>query len=456
MTERPALLKLLGVVHQLRSTSSSKKKELILLETLNHDYKSSIHQLLLATYDPNKMYYMTSSTALSNRSLCDVDAANHYTLLHLLDMFTKRKISGSSQIALWNGYVSRYDGNAYKYKKELGPLVRSILDKDLGCGIGVVTINKAIRRTQQYKNRVISLIPEFNVALGVPWKEGIQIDFENERWYASRKMNGVRCLVDISGGVVGEPTSRQGKEFTTLGMVKKDLLCCSEEFDGYIVDGEVALANSDGHDDFPGIMKQIRRKYHTIENPKLHVFDLIDLKSFRDGFGGARFSKRIVNYRALCKKAGVSIVPVNQVWIRSTEQFRELCDKVKRLGWEGLVLRKSTPYLGKRSNDLIKVKTMQEIEARVVSTKHGKFSTVMDGRVTKLTGMLSASIIYKGNRVNVGSGWSRQERLRYYKFPKKLIGNVITVQFFEETKTKKGSSLQFPVVKCVHGKEREI
>ena len=38
-----------------------------------------------------------------------------------------------------------------------------------------------------------------------------------------------------------------------------------------------------------------------------------------------------------------------------------------------------------------------------------------------------------------------------------IVGKIITVQYFEETKNDKGGiSLRFPTVKVVHGKERTV
>ena len=59
-------------------------------------------------------------------------------------------------------------------------------------------------------------------------------------------------------------------------------------------------------------------------------------------------------------------------------------------------------------------------------------------------------IEHKGNIVSVGSGFSLEERSRYYENPKLIIGKEITVQYFEKSKDKQGiESLRFPVVKHV-------
>jgi DNA ligase-1 len=70
--------------------------------------------------------------------------------------------------------------------------------------------------------------------------------------------------------------------------------------------------------------------------------------------------------------------------------------------------------------------------------------------------MLSAVIIeHKGNRVQVGSGFSMSERREYFKNPEKIVGKVITVQYFEETVDQSGNnSLRFPVFKALHGVTR--
>ena len=45
----------------------------------------------------------------------------------------------------------------------------------------------------------------------------------------------------------------------------------------YIFDGEICMVDENNKEDFQGIIKQIRRKDHTIENPKFLVFDCLQL-----------------------------------------------------------------------------------------------------------------------------------------------------------------------------------
>jgi DNA ligase-1 len=59
--------------------------------------------------------------------------------------------------------------------------------------------------------------------------------------------------------------------------------------------------------------------------------------------------------------------------------------------------------------------------------------------------------------VSVGSGFTLDERYEFYKDPKKSIGKVILVSYFEETSNDKGTiSLRFPTFKYLYGNKREV
>ena len=72
--------------------------------------------------------------------------------------------------------------------------------------------------------------------------------------------------------------------------------------------------------------------------------------------------------------------------------------------------------------------------------------------------MLSNVIVeHKGNEVGVGSGFSIEERIEFHNDPSKIIGKVLTIQYFEESKNKQGEySLRFPTIKVIHGNERQV
>jgi DNA ligase-1 len=65
-------------------------------------------------------------------------------------------------------------------------------------------------------------------------------------------------------------------------------------------------------------------------------------------------------------------------------------------------------------------------------------------------------ILHKGYIVRVGSGFSIEQRKEFYQDPNKILGKIIEVQYFEETKNQDGGlSLRFPTFKYLYGDSRD-
>ena len=63
---------------------------------------------------------------------------------------------------------------------------------------------------------------------------------------------------------------------------------------------------------------------------------------------------------------------------------------------------------------------------------------------------------FKGNEVRVGSGFSDEQRIEFWKNPDLIVGRVIEVKYKEVTKNKNGTeSLQFPVFMQIREEGKE-
>ena len=123
--------------------------------------------------------------------------------------------------------------------------------------------------------------------------------------------------------------------------------------------------------------------------------------------------------------------------------------------WEGLMLRKNCGYEGKRTKNLVKVKKFHDAEYEVLGWDNDTHEVVRDGKSESMTMLAQVWIEHKGHIVKVGSGFTQEQRLEY--MDGSILGKVITVQYFEETKNDKGGiSLRFPTVKVIHGDKREM
>ena len=422
------MTELQNFIDDMRATSSSTDKIAIIARS-----SAFIHKVLEYTYNPFKQYYTTSKTCKKNSDKCYYDDGDLYPF-ELLDSLSDRKFTGHEAITLVNGWVAN---TAY------GELLYRIIDKNLDIRAGDKVINKAVP----------GLIPTFSVALAQEYKG--KCDW-NDSWYASRKLDGVRCLAVVNTEGNCTLYSRMGKELTTLNKVKEAIEATN--IINTVFDGEICLVDEDGNEDFQGVMKQLRRKDHQIENPVFMIFDMIHKPDFDKQKGDLVLSERLRTLRGWFNGRNIidsTLRYCQQYEITDDEHFETWSKISSDNKWEGFMIRKDVGYEGKRSKNLQKVKKFYDAEYKVIDFDVDNHEVVRDGKSETLKMLSQVWIEHKGHRVKVGSGWTQEQRLQY--MDGSIVGKIITVQYFEETHNDKGGiSLRFPTVKIVHGDKREI
>lgn len=290
------------------------------------------------------------------------------SLIDLFDLLARRALVGNQAKSacltfLLNEGIVSHDGIEHP---ELLDVFLRLLDRNLTAGFGVTTL-KAVRwdeaQTQSLRagegskptktkaksapavNKVKAMSPSrianldsFSCPLGKAVDPPFSELFHGKvpRWFASRKLDGVRCLtfVDILVPHQGDPEvkdihfmSRSGNEFTSLdklehqlrklgkwpglaALLARDPSIVSEEVDGEIkrivLDGEVCVMrpmredersirqeHDDGsvaadslwvHDglteDFAATVSQVKRKNTTVQHPAYFLFDAISWAEF--------------------------------------------------------------------------------------------------------------------------------------------------------------------------------
>ena len=415
-------------IDEMRSTSSATDKIAIITRS-----SAFIHKVLEATYNPYKQYHVTSKTCKKNSDKCYYDGGDLYPF-ELLDSLSARRFTGHEAITLVNGWVEN---------NEYGELLYKIIDKDLDIRVGASTINKAAP----------GLIPTFKVALAQEYKG--KCDW-NDSWYASRKLDGVRCLAVTDTEGKCTLYSRMGKEFTTLNKIKYAIEATGVI--NYVFDGEICLLDEDGNEDFQGVMKELRRKDHQIKNPTFMIFDMIHKTEFDKGKSTDILSERLHTLRTWLGpryKTKGTLRYLDQSVVTNETHFNNWNQMASDNNWEGFMLRKDTEYEGKRSKNLLKVKSFHDAEYEVLGFDVDQHEVVRDGKSVSMTMLSQVWIEHKGYLVKVGSGFTQEQRLEY--MDGSIVGKVITVQYFEETNNQEGGiSLRFPTVKVIHGDKREV
>jgi len=424
-------------VDQSNATNSNSDK-LQVIKDFSSD--AEVMQALRYTYTPYKQYYVTSKNCKKRSDLC-ATTPSYDNLFSLLDALNSRIVTGHQAISEVNAFV--------KENQEYEELIFNVIDRNIKTRSTTSMINKIVP----------GLIPTFDVALADTYKDSTKkkVNFKEDSWYVSRKLDGVRCIAYIDE--TGEPKffSRAGKEFDTLGKVAEQLK--KHNLRKVVLDGEICMVDENGNEDFQGIIKEIKRKDHTIQTPKFLVFDILHLDEFDNATSDRIFSERMDELELFFDTYDFEgfISQVDQFYIDSEEDLQDHMDTAVHFGWEGLMLRKDAPYQGKRSSDIMKVKKFFDAEYEVIETENAVNRVIVEGREVEEEMLRNVVILHKGNRVQVGSGFSQEQKRYYYQHPEEIIGKTINVQYFEETTDQNGDhSLRFPVIKAVYENGRQF
>jgi DNA ligase-1 len=421
-------------VTESNQTNSNTDKLNILKKYADNE---SVCSALNYTYNTFKQYGVTSENCKKNSKLISY---GYTDLAKLLDDLNDRFITGHTAIGCVNGFVEA--NKAYE------ELIFNIIDRNLKTRSTTSMINKVIP----------GLIPTFDVALANSFDEKMakKVNFDVDNWYVSRKLDGCRCICIIDEN--GEPKyfSRAGNEFMTLKNLDAEII--SLGLKNMVIDGEICMMDENGNENFQGIIKEIKRKDHTIENPFFYMFDLLTMEEFVNKEGTTTFSIRDVQLEnLLSEKEFKNIGYLEQKLLIDERMLTHYIGLAKENGWEGLMLRKDSPYQGKRSNDVLKVKQFYDAEYIVVDIENAVNRVIVEGKEVEELMMRNVVIEHKGSRVQVGSGFSHEQKRYYFEHPEEILGKQITVQYFEETHNQNGGiSLRFPTVKAIYETKRNF
>ena len=430
------LNKLLYCVQQLNANNSSTYKIKKFKELYDAGYINK--ELWNLIYDKDVLFHITSDKIDKNLNVCRSNKDYKGDIIELLkDLYVQ--YSGNTALAIACGFVN----NNAEYKQ----LIYDVIDKDLHIGMTAKSINKAVP----------GFFPEFNVALASP-NNGTMPD---ENWVIERKLDGTRCLCLIDSNGKVKFYSRKGKEFHTLDVLKnelEDFVALHPEYKNKVLDGEMCIIDDNGNEDFQGIMKEITRKDHTINNPSYCVFDLLNLEDFNKGCSTETYKPRLNKLKTFVETIKSSHIKLIEYAYYTPEVFATWQKKVLDNGWEGLIARKDVPYEGKRSRNLLKYKNFSDAEYVVKDVVlDGNATILVGGKTQRIKCVQSLVIEHKGYIVNVGSGLTQQQRIEFAEHPEHIIGKTITVQYFSETTDKEGNlSLRFPTIKYIYGRERDV
>lgn len=333
----------------------------------------------------------------------------------LTELLYTRQLTGNDAKAAIELALSASTADQWNY------WYRRILIKDLRCGMSEKTVNKVLKGT------AIPQVPVFECMLA---HDGANHEKKiTGTKLLEPKLDGVRCItiVNFEARTVVQYT-RNGKVLENFSHIS-DALLANIDLVGrsYVLDGEV-VSNS-----FQALMKQVHRKDDVkASDARLMLFDIIPLSEFQKGksiMGQKRRTALLKGFKPAFEKCGhIDVIEQTEVDLDSYVgelQFKQFNKDAIEQGFEGIMIKDTNAvYECKRSVSWLKMKPFIEVSLTVVGFEEGT------GRNEGKLGALICEGVDDGKSisVNVGSGFSDDQRSDYWTDKETMVGQIVEVR----------------------------
>ena len=403
------------IFEELMGTTKKSEKAAILIRNQGNRLFTSTLKWLL---DPFVLTGISSKKLSKNVSY---DTTPIQTWGDMMMYFENHHTGSDDDIRIVQGFIESQPEEQREY-------YRALVTKSLKLGVDAKSVNDVIP----------NLIPTFLVQLGTP-REKCKI--KTGEWFSlSQKLNGNRCVF-----VNGKMMSRQGKEFTGLDHILSDIKKVVDN--GIVLDGELVGKNEEGLSDSANFQKSTgiaNSKDADKTSLKYVIFDTLRLEEFQNVKSEYTYKIRrqlLLELKETIAKHNLKNIEVVQMFYEGTDQTEidKWLDYCEEHDYEGCMINLDSPYECKRVKSLQKAKMFKDIDLCCISVNEA-----ITGKYKGTLGSITCK--YKNGTVDVGSGFSDEQRGYYFNNPNEIVGKIITVKYKETTTNKEGGeSLQFPV-----------
>jgi len=421
------------LIQQIESDNSRLAKEAILKSAMDEGLDEFFEGLRMSL---DKLY----TFGVKQVPIKDEDGGQGLSwenFLELADALYRRRLTGHAArdaIQLAMGVATKEQWNDW---------YRRILIKDMRAGFGEKSVNTVAKKEKKTQYSV----PVFECMLA---HDGANHESKiTGKKILLKKLDGVHCLtvVDYQSRTVTMYT-RNGKELINFPHITDYLTTNLDNIArSYVIDGEIMSAT------FQDLMKQVHRKDNVQSSDAvLNVFDIVPLSEFKSGKGSMGQRRRLnfikENFSKIFGDSGcieiVSWIEVDLDTLVGEVEFKDFNKQMLDQGYEGVMIKDvDAPYECKRTVSWLKQKPFIEVSLAVVGVEEG---------TGKNEGRLGA-IICEGTddgkfiRVNVGSGFTDDQRIEFWDAKDSLIGQIVEVRADAATRNQDSEdvwSLRFP------------
>ena len=404
----------LQILDKIENESGKNQKQLILESQLGNVRFAQLLQYGYSFYKKFNIKKFNMPPAINSNS--DL----HSNFIQLLDALNNRSITGNLALQTVETFFGQCNELQQKWYQR-------ILQKDFRMGVSVNTANK-----------VGFNIPKFDCMLATDSNKCKKLDsIINKGVLVSPKLDGYRCIA-IWDGVKVVLYSRNGSEYVNFPQIEEALNLALNPNEPVILDGEIMS------DDFNSMQKSAfaSTRGTTVGNVKYHVFDRINydewlcqdfkvtkLKRYE------QLSDMFSQGKEFAQSETIRLVP--QMLMSDLKMIEGIAKAYETSGYEGaMLISKHEPYyLGRKTNKLLKIKTMQTQDCIVKGTVEGN---------NKYEKMLGSLVVEQenGKICEVGTGFTDEMRQEFWDNKIELQERICEVKYQELTPD---GIMRFPV-----------
>ena len=373
-----------------------------------------------------------------------------------------------------NGYVIIRFTSQYGGKITTQPII--LVDKGKGIGKARRTVSEQAKleydsRVNKYmdkgykklpksidlytKEELDALLPEETTDSEGNLKPMLAKDFhdvatsvlEKQWWYASRKIDGVRCLMFVKDGEI-HTSSRGGKNYdsstyhiTCNPKLKKFML----DNPTLILDGELYI-HGYSLQTLSGLAR-LKKETDKCDELQYYIYDVVDTnKTFEERLEILDHIKDELQLdfepNKTFEDGDLQIQMVPHVKVEGWVQIKKTHDSYVKEGFEGAVIRRPDKKYGvnKRTNDMVKVKEYQDGEFEIIGFSEG----------LRPEDMVFVCVTEDGKEFEAKPVGPRELKHEYLERIDEIIGKMATVKYFSFSD---GGTPTQPVLKCIRDYE---
>lgn len=417
-----------NAVLQLQNTIGAIAKKKVIADNKGNEY---FCKLLYYALHPLLTYKVSERTLRKPMPYSASITLTMTNIFEVCEALAQRK-------ALDDATVYQVKGFLECQPEEYRELYTCIIAKTLRLGVTAKTVNKVIP----------GLIPEWEVQQAYPIEK---YPIKDGTWFSlSQKLNGVRATY-----FRGHLYARSGEVYEGLDHIIDEIERfgeCPVAFDGELtLLDKGKLSDNEAFREATGIINsEVGDKTRIC----FTIFDVIPADEFAHGESTKGYKERrsVLDELSLTMFKDAKYTRVLESLYQGTDlsKIDELLDKMVREDKEGLMANLDVPYKCKRHNGILKVKRFYTMDLPIIRCEEG---------TGRLAGTLGAFVLnYKGNEVNVGTGFTDTERSIFWAARDKLTDLLCEVKYKEISydKKTKAESLQFPVYVCLRTDKTEV